>query len=70
MRATGFWGVPGGIRSTQTHCVTTSPLKAACGSRVGRLMEFQWCAMGWHRVYVECQRCRAFLDRQPKGETR
>ena len=59
--ATGFFGIPGVHRWTKVHYVRGN--RPVCGSRVGRRMEFQWCAHGYRRDYVECARCRSIGDR-------
>ena len=32
--------------------------KPICGSKIGPLMHFQFCAGGFEERYVECARCR------------
>ena len=59
--STGYFGIPGdsGARSTKVHYVfDTRYSKPICGSRIGPLMHFQWCAGGFEERFVECERCR------------
>lgn len=64
----GWFGIPGGpeSRSTLVHIVDDND-KPICGSRLSRLMKFQWCGgMDLTRPVfqfgtgnIECKRCLA-----------
>lgn len=55
---TGYFGVPGGYGG-KVHVVQNG--KPVCGTPLPRKSEFQWCAHGIERQYVECERCMAFI---------
>lgn len=60
---TGYFGIPGTNRTTKVHVVfafnyAKEKMLPACGSLVGKDMEFQWCANGVVEEYIECKHCR------------
>ena len=57
MIAVGWFGVPGAhsSKSTKTHLLVGG--KPACGARVGKRAEFQWCCVGAGVYNCECQVC-------------
>jgi hypothetical protein len=59
MLATGYYGIPG-REGGKVHVST--PDGPICGIRVDPQAQFQWCANGYVRSYVECARCRRAAD--------
>ena len=58
---TGWYGIPGGGPSnTKVHYVLGDERypKPICGTHLGPLMHFQFCAPGFDDRYVECRTCR------------
>ena len=47
-------------RFTKVHIVTSG--KPLCGVRIGTDKQFQFCANGVYRRYVECARCRRKIE--------
>ena len=67
--ATGWYGVPGSRRpGGKVHVVSKSKRGPICGSPIGPKSEFQFCAHGAHIAYVECERCKAMLEKKPKAK--
>ncbi len=55
---TGYYGIPGSKRESDvTKVHYTLRGKAICGVRVRKGMEFQFCANGFDKDMIECQRC-------------
>lgn len=58
---TGWFGIPGanGRWSTKVHLVDAAQ-KPVCGARLNSKQQFQWCSVGIHESYVECEKCKVF----------
>lgn len=67
--STGWFGIPGanGRWSTKVHVIVRQDRRPVCGARLSPRQEFQWCAAGIHREYLECQRCRRVVDEAGLG---
>lgn len=62
IKATGWFGIPGGNRGTQVHCVDEQR-KPVCGARIHPNGQFQWCSQGIQYSYVECRKCKEIAGR-------
>lgn len=68
MLSTGWWGIPGRENSTsKVHAVKDG--KPICGKSPHPKSQYQWCCHGFNREYIECQKCRELIDRQPSLES-
>lgn len=64
--STGWFGVPGGPESRSTPVHVVKGRIPICGAKVGDDQEYQWCAMGVFRGYVECKNCIRILNAKVK----
>lgn len=68
MLSTGWWGFPGRDNgSSKVHAVVDG--KALCGKTPHPKSEFQWCCHGINREFIDCQACKAVIDKQPTLES-
>jgi len=61
--STGYFGIPGRPERNSHHVHIVDGGKPVCGTHVHPKAQYQWCASGIERSYVDCQRCRAWLAR-------
>lgn len=61
---TGFFGIPGREPTHNSHKVhVVDKDKPVCGTRIHPKAQYQWCAHGIERSYVECERCKAWIKK-------
>jgi len=56
--STGWFGVPGTQRSTNVHVLDNETKKCLCGYSPNKNYQFQWCAWGIEKDYLECEGCK------------
>lgn len=59
---TGWYGIPGKDNPRAKVHVVKSGIPM-CGSKLRKDQEFQWCADGIQKSYVECRNCLRIIEK-------